>query len=196
MTRPILVLPVPSTPSDGDLALRALEGDRFGVELIFRRHAGYLLGLTTRLLADRAAAETVVAATFVAALRQLPAPQPSTSLRGWLARLTVIQARRRLRRAWWFRWMRPDRRGHDATLGTLGRLDLDPDERASLARLDEVLARARPERRVAWMLSRVEGFPLDEIAAACECSRATAWRRIADLDLLLDDPLASAPGAP
>jgi DNA-directed RNA polymerase specialized sigma24 family protein len=190
MTHPVLVLPIPSTPSDGDLALRALEGDSFGVELIFRRHAGYLLGLTTRLLANRTAAEAVVAATFVVALRQLPVLQPTASLRGWLARRAVVQSRRRLRRAWWFRWLRRDLQDDDAALGRLARLDLDLDERASLARVDDVLAHARPERRVAWMLSRVEGFELDDIAAACECSPATAWRRIADVDVLIDDPVS------
>jgi len=189
MTRPIL-LPVPNTPCDGDLVLRALEGDRFGVELIFRRHAGYLLGLTTRLLANRGAAEAVVSATFVAALRQLPALRSPASLRSWLARMAVILARRRMRRAWWLRWLHREHRAEDAPLSALATRDLEPAQRASLARVDEVLGRARPERRVAWMLSRVEGFDLDDIAAACGCSPATAWRRIADIDVLIDDPLA------
>jgi RNA polymerase sigma-70 factor (ECF subfamily) len=189
MTRPIL-LPVPNPPADADLVVRALEGDSFGVELIFRRHAGYLLGLTTRLLADRAAAEAVVAATFVVALRLLPTLRPPAPLRAWLARLTVVQARRRLRRAWWLRWLRLDRSGVDAPLSALARLDLDPDERAAMARVDEIVTRARPSRRLAWMLSRVEGFDLDEVAAACGCSRTTAWRRIADLDLQIGHPLS------
>ena len=96
MSRPIL-LPVPNAPSDADLISRAAEGDRFGVELIFRRHAGYLLGIATRLLADRDAAEAVVEATFLAGLRQLPALREAASVRGWLARITVQLARRRTR---------------------------------------------------------------------------------------------------
>src|SRR5262245_61187650 len=116
MSRPIL-LPVPNAPSDADLVSRAADGDRFGVELIFRRHAGYLLGITTRLLADRDTAETVVEATFLAALRQLPALREAVSVRAWLARIAVNLARRRLRRAWWLRWLRrPGPRREDATL--------------------------------------------------------------------------------
>ena len=133
----------------------------------------------------------MVAATFVVALRQLPALQPTASLRGWLARMAVVQARRRLRRAWWFRWLRRDPPDDDAALNRLARLNLIHDERASLARVDDVLARARPERRVAWMLSRVEGWQLEDVAAACECSPATAWRRIADVDVLIDDPVSA-----
>jgi len=195
MSRPIL-LPVPNAPSDADLISRAAEGDRFGVELIFRRHAGYLLGITTRLLADRAAAEAVVEGTFLAGLRQLPALREAASVRSWLARIAIQLARRRLRWAWWLRWLRPRDRGGDATLSGFAALDLRPDDRVALALVDQVLQRARPEKRVAWMLFRVEGFALDEVAAACNCSPATAWRRIADIDLLVDDPASRRTRSP
>ena len=195
MSRPIL-LPVPNAPSDADLISRAAEGDRFGVELIFRRHAGYLLGVTTRLLADRDAAEAVVEATFLAGLRQLPALREAASVRVWLARIAVQLARRRLRRARWLRWLRPRAQPDDATLSVFAALDLRPEDRVELARVDLILERARPERRVAWMLFRVEGFELDEVAAACECSPATAWRRIADIDLLVDGPVSRRARSP
>ena len=52
MTRPIL-LPLPNPPTDAELVARAVEGDRFGRELIYRRHAAYLLAMVTRLVASR-----------------------------------------------------------------------------------------------------------------------------------------------
>jgi RNA polymerase sigma-70 factor (ECF subfamily) len=193
------LLSVPNAPSDADLISRAAQGDRFGVELIFRRHAGYLLGITTRLLADRAAAEAVVEATFLAGLRQLPVLREVESVRAWLARIAVQLARRRLRRAWWLRrlgWLRRQRRGEHATLNVFAALDLRPEDRAALARVDGILERARPGRRIAWMLCRVEGFDLDDVAAACGCSAASAWRRIADIDALVEGPVARRPGSP
>jgi RNA polymerase sigma-70 factor, ECF subfamily len=36
--------------------------------------------------------------------------------------------------------------------------------------------------RIAWMLRRVEGLPLAEVATLCDCSLATAKRRITDAD--------------
>ena len=38
------------------------------------------------------------------------------------------------------------------------------------------------DRRIAWMLRRVEGLALAEVASACNCSLATAKRRIAGAD--------------
>ena len=51
--------------------------------------------------------------------------------------------------------------------------------RTELALLDEVLARLAVPVRIAWMLRHVEGWPLDDVAAHCACSLATAKRRIA-----------------
>jgi RNA polymerase sigma-70 factor, ECF subfamily len=198
MSRPIsrpILLPTPNAPSDADLVGRALDGERFGVEVIYRRHAGYLLGMVTRLLANRAEAEGVVEATFVIGLRLLPTLPEPAGLRRWLVRIAVGLTRRRLRRAWWGRWLgrrRNDRRDQDAPLGALAAAELRADDCAALAQIDGILDRVRPEGRVAWMLFRVEGFNLDEVAAACDCSPATAWRRVADIDVLIEDPLACA----
>ena len=99
-----------------------------------------------------------------------------------------------MRRLRWLRRLR--RRAEGATLSGFAALDLPAGDRAALARVDQILDRARPERRVAWMLSRVEGFHLDDVAAACGCSSATAWRRIADIDVLVEDPVACRPSSP
>jgi RNA polymerase sigma-70 factor (ECF subfamily) len=184
MTRPIL-LPVPNAPSDAELVARALEGDRFGVELIYRRQAAYLLAMTTRLLASRGEAEETVRETFVVGLRHLSRLRTPEALREWLARIAVGLARRRLRRARLLRLLGLDRRIEDATLAALAAPDARLDDQADLARVDRVLGDARPAARVAWMLHRVEGLGLDEVAAACDCSRAAVLRRVAEIDARL-----------
>jgi len=42
-----------------------------------------------------------------------------------------------------------------------------------------VLKKLPAQDRMAWMLRHVEGMPLSEVATHCDCSLATAKRRIA-----------------
>ena len=57
-----------------------------------------------------------------------------------------------------------------------------PDERADLAMVDRLLTKLRANVRIAWMLRRVEGLELAEVASYCKCSLATAKRWIAEAD--------------
>ena len=57
--------------SDAELVARAIEGDRWGREMLYRRHAAYLLAIAARLLGNRGEGEEVVQDTFVTAFEQL-----------------------------------------------------------------------------------------------------------------------------
>ena len=195
MTRPIL-LPVPNAPSDAELVARAVEGERFGRELIYRRHAAYLLAMVTRLVSSRDAAEAIARETFVLAWKRLgelaattATGEESANVRLWLSRIAVSLARRRLRRARLLRLIgfgaERDSGDHDATLAALAPVDLRHEARQDLEHVDHVLELAGVEPRIAWMLRRVDGLPLDEVASACACSPATAQRRIAEVDARL-----------
>ncbi len=194
MTRPIL-LPVPNAPSDAELVARAIEGDRFGRELIYRRHAAYLLAVVTRLVSSRDGAEAIVRETFVVAWKRLvtlAATGQNAELRSWLLRIAVGLARRRLLRARLLRFFGfgldpEDDDDLDARLAALAAVDLRHDARQDLEFIDRVLDRARVDPRIAWMLRRVDGLALDEVAAACACSAAMAQRRIVEIDARLCD---------
>jgi RNA polymerase sigma-70 factor (ECF subfamily) len=195
MTRPIL-LPVPNAPSDAELVARAIEGDRFGRELIYRRHAAYLLTMVTRLVSSRDGAEAIVRETFMVAWKRLgsltTATDQNSELRSWLSRIAVGLVRRRLRRARLLRFfglgLEPeDDDDLDARLAALAAVDLRHDARQDLEFIDRVLDGARVDPRIAWMLRRVDGLALDEVAAACACSPSTAQRRIAEIDARLCD---------
>lgn len=195
MTRPIL-LPVPNAPSDAELVARAVEGDRFGRELIYRRHAAYLLTMVTRLVSSRDAAEAIARETFVLAWKRLTeltattaTAEQSADLRLWLSRIAVGLARRRLRRARLLRFIglgaERDNGDQDGTLAALAAVDLRHEARQDLEHVDHVLDVAGVEPRIAWMLRRVDGLPIEEVASACACSPATAQRRIAEIDARL-----------
>ena len=70
----------------------------------------------------------------------------------------------------------------DATLAALAAPALRPDDRAELALVDRMLRRVPADLRIAWMLRRVEGLPLAQVASVCACSLATAKRRVAAAD--------------
>jgi len=167
---------------DAQLVARAIEGDRWGREMLYRRHATYLLAIAARLLGNRSEGEEVVQDTFVTAFEQLRTLREPAALRGWLAQITVSLVRRRLRRARLMRVLGLDRGADDATLCALAAPGTNPDQRAELALVDRALSNVAANVRIAWMLRQVEGLELAEVASACGCSLATAKRRIAAAD--------------
>jgi RNA polymerase sigma-70 factor (ECF subfamily) len=178
----VTLLPAADALGDGDLVARALAGDRWSRDVIYRRHAHYLLAISARLLSSRSEGEEIVQDTFVAAFAQLGRLREPAALRGWLARIAVNLVRRRLRRDRLVRFLGLDRGSDDATLAALAAPALRADDRAELALVDRLLRRMPANLRVAWMLRRVEGLPLAEVASACACSLATAKRRVAAAD--------------
>ncbi len=168
--------------SDAQLVARAIEGDRWGREMLYRRHAAYLLAIASRLIGNRGDGEEVVQDTFVTAFEQLRTLREPAALRGWLAQIAVSLVRRRLRRGRLMRVLGLDRGADDATLCALAAPGTNPDQRAELALVDRALSNVAANVRIAWMLRQVEGLELAEVASACGCSLATAKRRIAAAD--------------
>jgi RNA polymerase sigma-70 factor (ECF subfamily) len=175
---------------DEELVRRALAGDRWGREMLYRRHAGSLLGMTVRLLANRREAEEIVQDTFVTAFEQLGTLREPAAVRGWLGQIAVNLVRRRFRRARLMRFLGLDRGADDATLESLADPGVSTDQRAELALVDRLLRGMKPALRLAWMLRRVDGLELGEVASLCECSLATIKRRIAEADAIIDRHVA------
>ena len=180
-----VLLRLPDSLSDAELVDRAKRGDRWCREVLYRRHADYLLGLATRLLGNRGDAEEIVQDGFIAAFEQLATLRDVGALRAWLGQIVVNLVRHRLRRLRLLRLLGLDRGADDATLEALAAPGLHPEACAELALLDRVLARLRPDLRIAWMLRHVEGLDLTEAAAACGCSLATIKRRLGDADAVV-----------
>jgi RNA polymerase sigma-70 factor (ECF subfamily) len=176
------LLPSADSLGDAELVARALGGDRWSRDVLYRRHAHHLLAISTRLLSNRCEGEEVVQDAFIVAFEQLGRLRDPAALRSWLTRIAVNLARRHLRRGRLLRILGLDRSPDDATLEVLASPTLRPDDRAELALADRVLRRMPANLRIAWMLRRVEGLALAEVACTCACSLATAKRRIAAVD--------------
>jgi RNA polymerase sigma-70 factor (ECF subfamily) len=166
--------------ADKALVLRAIDGDRWAEEALFRRHAPKVLGTVTRLLGRRSEAEDIAQDTFVAAFSDLRALREPGAFGGWVLRIAVSKVHRVFRRERILRFLRI---GTDETgIADLASESASPDARAELVLLEVELGKLASADRLAWMLRHVEGLSLDEVAGACECSLATAKRRIARAD--------------
>lgn len=181
-----LSLKVSEAVSDEELVRRALGGERWGREMLYRRHAASLLAMTVRLLGNRGEAEEIVQDTFVTAFAQLGTLREPGAVRGWLGQIAVNLVRRRFRRGRLMRFLGLDRGADDATLEALADPGISADQRAELALVDRLLRGMKPALRLAWMLRRVDGLELGEVASLCDCSLATIKRRIAEADAVVD----------
>ena len=81
-------------------------------------------------------------------------------------------------------------RSDEATLEALADPGISTDQRAELALIDRLLRGMKPALRLAWMLRRVDGLELGEVASLCDCSLATVKRRIAEADAIVDRHVA------
>ena len=176
------------TPSiaDGDLVRRALDGDRWAEDALYRRHARPIAGLVTRLLGSRQDVEDVVHDAFVHAFSKLDRLREPDAFRGWLGRIAITQVRRVIRRRRLARTLGLLPHEDDGALEQLAGKAVPPEVRAELAVVDGILRRLPADQRIAWMLRVVEGHRLEDVAELAGCSLATAKRRIAAAQKKMD----------
>ncbi|MDX2050852.1 MAG: RNA polymerase sigma factor [Polyangiaceae bacterium] len=162
----------PGSIADDVLAVRAQAGDARAFSQLYRRHARYIAGVVFRMLGDAGELDDTVQETFVEAYRGLAGLQDPKLLRRWLVTIALRRVQRRLqarRRRIWL-GLEVERQAPQIS---------DPAERAQVDELYDALDRIGPKLRMPWMLARVEGQALTEVAEACGISLATAKRRIA-----------------
>lgn len=153
-------------------------------EALFRRFAPYVMRIALRVLGRYDEAEDVVQEVFLALHRGRRGIRDPSTVRAWIATVTVRRARGRLRR-----------RGLFGLVGLERPVDPDAltdehasaDERAQVAAIYRVLDRVSADARLAWVLRCVEDEPLEVVAQALGCSRATAHRRLQEARTALEE---------
>jgi RNA polymerase sigma-70 factor (ECF subfamily) len=179
---------------DAELVVRARGGDRWAEEVLFRRHFGAVTGTAARLLGDRHEAEDVVQDTFHTAISELAKLREPAAFRAWLVQITVREVHRRFRRRRLLRALGFDTADPEAGIARQLSADASPELRVELMLLDRVIATLPTAERIAWTLRCVEGLRLEEVAAACGCSLATAKRRISAAHRIVSAHVAFDPG--
>lgn len=150
-------------------------------EQLYREHAGYVATIVARLLGRPDDVEDVVHEAFLQARRALPKLRDARAAKGWLGTISVRVARRHLQRA-----KLRQRFGLGTDVDELSSARLSADDYAFVQSAYASLSRLSTAERIAWVLRRVHGAQLDAVASMCECSLATAKRRIAAADRKLE----------
>lgn len=159
----------------GSLGAEAPEVDPRDFDGVFRRYSPYVARVALRLLGDDAEVDDLVQDVFLEAHRGLVGLRESGALRGWLARVCVRKATRRLRRRKLLALLSLEVVAeHDLPLDA----GVSAEQRAEVAKLYCALDRLPADERVAWVLRFVEGESLEDMVALCGCSKSTVQRRL------------------
>jgi RNA polymerase sigma-70 factor (ECF subfamily) len=160
---------------------RRFTGAEGGIALgdLFRRYAPYVATIGYRLLGRDDDLDDLVQDVFIEAHNGLRQLRDAQAAKGWLARITVRRATRRLRVKRLRVFLSLDTIGDDTPL-----IDVTatPEERAHVASTYRWLEQLPVSERVVWILRHVQGETLDAIAALCACSKSTVQRRLRAAD--------------
>jgi RNA polymerase sigma-70 factor (ECF subfamily) len=141
---------------------------------LFALYQPWVAAVASRLSGRRADVEDIVQDVFFVCARKLHTISSVEEAKPWLRTVTVRVVRKRMRLQRWGAWLRSS----DDGLDDLPYRGLRPDEQAMLQGLYRALGGLDVDDRLAWTLRHVEGASLEEVAEACQCSLATAKRRI------------------
>ncbi len=176
----------PVVDDDAVLVSRILRGDTQAFRDLYARHGRYVAGVVFRLMGDDADLEDIVQDTFVRAAERLGSLRNPAQVRPWLVTIAVRLAQSRMTRRRRRSWLRQQ-------ITRAAPQSSDPRDRAPADELYSALDQVPDKLRVPWILARVEGQKLEEVATACGISLATVKRRIADAQTRLDRRLGATP---
>jgi len=175
--------------SDDQFLERLRQGESAAYERLVADHSGDVYALLFRLTSDGEEARDLTQETFLRAFQSINRFRGEASLKTWIYRIAINQARNRWR--WWRRRRREATVSLDATdeqrerplAATLASNDgLSPEEetlaREREAQLRGALLKLRSSYREAVILRDVEGFSYDEIAETLQISIGTVKSRI------------------
>lgn len=164
--------PVAVIPDDALLVEQARGGDERAFSALYRRHSRYLAGVAYRLMGDGSELDDVVQETFVLASLRLSALREPEKIRSWLVSIAIRRVKRRLAARQRRRFLRREVREHGPRVS-------DPELRAEIDDLYDALDRIPPRLRIPWVLARIEGESLEDVAQMAGISLATVKRRLA-----------------
>jgi RNA polymerase sigma-70 factor (ECF subfamily) len=162
---------------DAELVVLAQNQDMAAYEVLYRRHASYVMSLAVRIQGGVVDAEDIVHDAFLKAYAQLGELRDPPAFRSWLGAIVVRLVATRMRRRRLLERLGLSV-GEPVEIDAIAAAEASPEDRAQLAQLYALLQTVPASDRIAWMLRTIERHPLDEVARLCRCSLATAKRRI------------------
>ena len=166
-------------PSDAALVEAARAGEPWARDALFRRHARLANGLAFRLLGRDHEVDDIVQDAYVAVLDGLDGLQDPQAFASFLASVVVRRVGRLLRRRRLARRLGLMPRAAPIDVTAFVSPAAPPDAIAELRSIYAIVEELPTDERIALLLRRVEGLPLEDVAGLCSCSLATVKRRIA-----------------
>ena len=171
---------------EASLIARCAAGDEDACAELVDEHQRLVFQLALNLLGDTQEALDLSQEVFLRVFRTLPSFRGNSTLRTWIYRITVNQAKNRLR--WWRRRRRAQQVSLDEHVREHGDLATDavgssPDrvlrQKEIGNRLREALDRLPFDQRTAIVLREIDGLSYDEIAFSLGVAVGTIKSRLA-----------------
>jgi RNA polymerase sigma-70 factor (ECF subfamily) len=143
-------------------------------------------GLGYRLLGRDSELEDLVQDSFTEAWRSMPRLENPQAFSSWMAAIVIRTAHKMLRRRKLARSLGL-RQSEPIDLDALIAHTAPPDTRRELEDIYRLVERLPTATRVAFLLRRVEGLSLEDIAKSTGASLATVKRRIASAERSLTE---------
>jgi RNA polymerase sigma-70 factor (ECF subfamily) len=153
--------------------------DPSDLDALYRRYAPYVAAVATRLLGRDSEVDDLVQDVFLSAIAGISRLRDPAAVKGWLAKVTVRIAMRRLRKR---RVLEVLQLSADVDYQQLAAADASPDQAALLAKIYRVLDRMPARTRVIWLLRNALGEPLHSIVELTACSQSTVQRKLRDAE--------------
>lgn len=168
-----------SGPTDAALVVAARADEPWAKEALFQRYATLVNGLGYRILGRDSELDDLVQDTFTEAWRSLPSLDTPQSFASWLGTIVVRTAHKMLRRRRLATRLGL-RRSELVDPDTLISRTAPPDARSELMAVYRIVETLPAQTRIAFVLRRVEGMSLEQIAQSLGISVTTVKRRIAE----------------
>lgn len=184
---------VPARPPGVDLhelvALAKAKDPRAAAR-IWDQYEGLVRGVLRRTIGPDAELDDLVQEVFVGFFRNVGGLRDPSALSSFLTGIAIRTARGTLRKRRVRRWLRLTDAGE---VPEVADASIDPRAKEAVRRLYAVLDELGARERLAFVLRYGEEYELTEVAAALECSLATAKRSIAQAEAhVLDRARADA----
>lgn len=173
-----------SGPSDAALVVAARANEAWAKEALFRRYAPLVNGLAYRVVGRDSDLDDLVQDCFVEAWRCLSRLENPQAFSSWISAIVVRTAHKliRRRRLANLLGLRPK---ESVDVDLLLSSSAPPDVKVELQAIYRLVDEMPPSTRVAFVLRRVEGMGLEEIAEMMQLSLATVKRRLQEAERLL-----------
>lgn len=176
--------------SESELLERLKDGEPAAFDILINRFSGEIYSLLFRLTENAEEAQDLTQESFLRVVQSVKNFRGEASLKTWIFRIAINQARNR--RRWWLARRQNltfslDAPQHDDSLGLRETLtddsQISPEEdilqREQSAWLRKALQELAPHFREAVVLRDIEGLSYEEIAVALQTSIGTVKSRIA-----------------